>query len=353
MNIKKKVKVVSFWGISFEKLRRRKDPVNPERDSPFHYIFKILEKKYIILDEISKEKPDIVLHFDFVISAFFKYRDAINIYVALEPEIVEKNHSKERISKYLNYFDYILTWNDELIDNQLFFKINFPYHFGKVSMEKKNFDELKLLVNISGNKESSNPKELYSKRKEVIEYFEDKNEEFELYGPSWGKKNYKNYKGKIDKKSSAYKNFKFSLCLENMVGPGYITEKIFDCFELNIVPIYSGGNEDQIPKECYINYFDFESVEKLHLYLKNMKKEEWETYLENGKKWLKTENKRPFEADFFAKQIEKVLERPKRIKEKKYIILKKIESLFYLKKNLRKIRKRIKKFLKEILKWEK
>jgi hypothetical protein len=60
--------------------------------------------------------------------------------------------------------------------------------------------------------------------------------------------------------------YKFSICYENARDtPGYITEKIFDCFFAGCVPIYWGANNitDHIPKECFIDKRDFEDYKVL------------------------------------------------------------------------------------------
>ena len=46
--------------------------------------------------------------------------------------------------------------------------------------------------------------------------------------------------GRIEKKSSALKEYCFSYCVENVVSPYYFTEKIVDCFLTGTVPIYAG-----------------------------------------------------------------------------------------------------------------
>ena len=47
--------------------------------------------------------------------------------------------------------------------------------------------------------------------------------------------------------------YKFILCLENSVGEGYITEKIFNCFYAKTIPIYIGTNDIHL----YINSSSF------------------------------------------------------------------------------------------------
>lgn len=345
----KKIKIVSFRGITLKDLRRKKDLVNPEIDNPYYFVFDQLEKKFIILDDNSEEKADIVLYFDFDIKEIFKNRNSLNIYFAFEPEIVDSNHSKEKMIKYLNYFDYIMTWNDNIVDNELFFKINWMYKTNKnTEVPVKKFNEKKLLVNFSGNKSSKNNKELYSERKKVIDFFEkNHSDEFEFYGPGWRELDYKTYKGKVDSKSPVYSRFKFALCLENMEATkGYITEKIFDCFYSGVVPIYSGGNDEYISKKSYINYFDFTSLQDLYNYLDEMDEQTYNEYILEGKKIINSDVMFFFSEKNFIENLEKVLIKNKRVTNNYKIFLKKLESLFWIKKNYRKLRKRIKKYLR-------
>lgn len=53
--------------------------------------------------------------------------------------------------------------------------------------------------------------------------------------------------------------FKFNIAFENSNAPGYITEKLSDCFLGNTVPIYrgSGGNPAPFPKEAMICADDY------------------------------------------------------------------------------------------------
>lgn len=345
----KKIKIIPNEGISLKTVLQKESSTNSEVDNPFYHVFKKLEKNYIILEENSNEKPDFVIHWGFVIDEIYKYRNSINIYLAFEPEIVDRNHSREKIRKYLRYYDYIMVWNEDIIDNDRIFKMNYMYNFKDLNIKHLDFKELKLLVNISGNKHSKNSKELYSERIKTIKYYENKPKDFELYGIGWENEKYKNYKGIVDKKSSIYRKFKFALSLENMNGRGYITEKIFDCFVTGIVPVYSGGNENYIPKNCYINYFDFKTQEELYNYLKNMKKEEWEEYRKNIQKWLKSDKAKYFKEDYFINELEKIFSKNKRIGNL-LIVLKKIENHFKSSENRKKTINLWKVYLKGLIK---
>lgn len=70
-----------------------------------------------------------------------------------------------------------------------------------------------------------------------------------------------------------FNKYKFIICFENSNTPGYITEKIFNVFLANSIPIYDGDPEVNkfINKESYIP-FDNNMSEKIKL-LNNNKKE--------------------------------------------------------------------------------
>ena len=60
-------------------------------------------------------------------------------------------------------------------------------------------------------------------------------------------------------------NYKFNIAFENSEAPGYITEKLVDCYMANTVPIYwgSGGDVYPYPKESMICANDYESIDDL------------------------------------------------------------------------------------------
>ncbi len=206
-----------------------------------------------------------------------------------------------------------MTWNDDVVDNKVFFKIDFPYHFSGKDVLYMNFEKKKLLTNISGNKISTGNFELYSERLRVIEYFEYYSDDFDFYGTGWQTEKYKNYKGICDSKFEVYNKYKFALCLENMYNVnGYITEKILDCFNAEIVPIYKGAKNIQsyIPQGCYIEYDKFKSIEELHHYLKDLTEEKYLEYIENIRNYKKDERK--FSAERMAENILQVIKLDKK-----------------------------------------
>ena len=239
-----------------------------------------------------------------------KERNVKLIYVMQEPESVIPVHSKSKYTFILKYFDYILTYNDELVDCKRVFKLPIPYNFS-VSCRDLHiaFADKKLLTNISGWHTSSGKHELYSERERVIRYFEDNHaEQFDFYGFKWDKSGHKwkNYKGLADNKYEIYQRYKFAMCLENTYGTrGYITEKIMDCFKAGIVPIYKGAPDIQkyIPDSTYISYDRFHSVEELYQFLSTMSYEAYEGYRNEIALFMNSARTRYFTIEHWAEAL--------------------------------------------------
>ncbi len=206
------------------------------------------------------------------------------------------------------YFSRIYTWDDDLVDNQQYFKFYYPVLRPLIS-DLVSYEEKKFCTLISGyiaNLEKyprKYPEELYTQRIKAIEFFEKIGEEgFEFYGRGWDEASYKSYRGPCKDKRTVLKNYRFSICYENCRDiPGYITEKIFDCFAAGNVPIYWGASNigDYIPKDCFIDRRDFATLDDLYIFLKTMTKEEYEEYLERIREYLQSEQAQLFSQENF------------------------------------------------------
>ncbi len=144
---------------------------------------------------------------------------------------------------------------------------------------------------------------LLERRLEVIEYFSKKNE-LGLYGAGWDNLNglpsvwsskLKNvlkdqYLGRCTDKLKTIGSYKFSICFENMESPGYMTEKIVDCFVAGSIPIYWGAPDiaKLVPCESYIDMRHFDSFEKLEICINSMTEQKAMKMLEAGQDYLKT-----------------------------------------------------------------
>ena len=223
-------------------------------------------------------------------------------------------------------FKKIFTWNDKIIDGKKYIKFNFP---NEVKMTTPGLrGRTGFLTSISGNKTSTHPLELYSKRLESIKWFSKNHpEDFIYYGIGWDysfslrtqkilkklhllsffpKNQSTSYGGRVDEKLTTLRKFKFALCYENGRDiTGYITEKIFDCLFAGTIPVYWGAENISayIPEGCYINRAMFKDNEELYKYLKNMSEGEILKMQHNIEEFLKSEKMIPFSNEFFVKNI--------------------------------------------------
>jgi len=204
--------------------------------------------------------------------------------------------------KTLAIFGKVLTYNKDLIDNKKFFymvPMQARNDFDKKQSNffrywKKGFNAKKLCVLVATYWESSHPLELYRARKQLIKFFDDKPQDFDLYGRRWTDEFKKNIKSEwVNNKFSCINKYKFCIAYENATNKGYISEKIFDCFYAGCVPIYLGAPdiEDFVPKNCFINRRRFKNNTALYHYIKNIKEEEYNEYLSNIRKYLLTDSR--------------------------------------------------------------
>ncbi|MBA7516673.1 hypothetical protein ES705_08721 [subsurface metagenome] len=282
----------------------------------------------IDMDDISKFDALVFMDFPKFKNKCFKrlVSDGFNnLYLIIyESEIIRPDNWNMENHK---YFKKIFTWNDKYVDNKKYFKINFSHKIpDKVEFNIKN--KKKLCTMIVANKLKAHPLELYTERVNTIRWFEQNHpEDFDLYGIGWDKYNfegilsklnrfnalrkvlkprYPSYKGAIKSKKEIYKKYKFAICYENARDiPGYITEKIFDCFFASCVPIYWGAPNitDHIPADAFIGRRNFKAYEELYQYLKNMSDKEYRGYLDAIEGFIESDKIYPFSAEYFVKKI--------------------------------------------------
>jgi hypothetical protein len=123
-----------------------------------------------------------------------------------------------------------------------------------------------------------------------------------IYGPGWsaGKnipKKYRedlslmatsDYLGVCKNKIDVLRGYTFALCIENVRWPGYVTEKIIDCFVAGTIPIYFGAPdiEKLIPSDAYIHLDNFSNWNDLLDYIQNMSLEDITRIQKAGAEYL-------------------------------------------------------------------
>lgn len=220
-------------------------------------------------------------------------------------------------------FDEIFNVTNKKIKNIKFTYVPLcDYNYNKIHNDKKN-----LICIVYSNKSSTNINENYTERSKFINWFsENKPSQVDLFGNNWNRRPFPNdhkllkyfnskyfdfifkffvktpkiWRGKTKNKYITISKYKFNLAFENEINtPGYITEKIFDCFFCNTVPVYYGASdiEKYIPTNCFIDYRDFKNPEKIFSYISSLSDEQYDNYLINAQKFLKSDKFKPFTHD--------------------------------------------------------
>jgi hypothetical protein len=96
--------------------------------------------------------------------------------------------------------------------------------------------------------------------------------------------------------------YRFSICYENAVFPGYITEKPFDCWFAGCIPVYLGAPDVTrfIPEGTFIDKRNFRNYQELYRYIKTMTSAEYQGYLAAIESFVNSDAIRPFSAEGFA-----------------------------------------------------
>jgi hypothetical protein len=250
--------------------------------------------------------------------------------LALEnPQINLLNASKQ----YFMQFDQVFTWNPYIGDLKNVTILMVPIQLRKQSFP--TFSERPIfscLINANKRFKTQEKNDLYEERLRVIRWYEANHPlDFELYGLGWDKPSpaftaqeklkrrinrlrsqlfryrpFPSFKGSIANKDSVLLSSKFSYCYENVKDiPNYITEKIFDSMMAGCIPIYWGaGNvESFIPKECFIDRRDFESMEALHDFLKGIDALKYQLYQDAISYFLQSPQMQLFDADSYVDTI--------------------------------------------------
>lgn len=297
-------------------------------------------------DIINPNEADIIIYNDY--RKKYKLHNKTHILLALESIAIKPNN----FNKKNEIFDFIFTWKTSLVDNKRVFQIHYSYDLS-YSKYYPFQDKTKFMCNITANKLSNHKKELYSERIKFFEFFNNYPSFFDLYGYGWDRpykypntykifkflnqnkisrliskfiiratiffkfdglifKKYSFYKGTIEDKLEVLKQYKFSLCFENVADEDiYITEKIFDCFKVGTIPIYLGPRNIKqiIPSNTFIDYRDFDNIRELFEHLKSINKIEFELIQHNIKRYLDSDAINLFNSSENAKFfVEKVVD---------------------------------------------
>jgi alpha(1,3/1,4) fucosyltransferase len=228
-------------------------------------------------------------------------------------------------------FKKVFTWRPDWVDGKKYFRYYLAHKLPEFSPYTPS-TATKFCCQIASQKYSGAKEELYSERVRAIRWFEQYHpDEFDLYGQRWdrfciGEKRpnwsgfdpilvfiyhkapwlprprqrdpFPSWRGPVKSKREIMRQYRFSICYENTVYLGGITEKILDAMFAGSVPIYLGDPQvtDMIPKEAFIDKRDFPDYESLYRYMKGMSEEEYEGYRKAIHKFVHGDGVKPFGA---------------------------------------------------------
>ena len=229
-------------------------------------------------------------------------------------------------------FEKVFTWHTEWIDHKKYFPLCYPLKiptpFSIDPREKKKF-----CVTIASQKYNPHPKEIYTERTRAIRWFEREHpDEFDLYGQGWDRRyftgrlarlnllllklypkfpgtfrtrHFPSWRGAVPNKNAVMRQYKYSLCYENAVFPGYVTEKIFDGFFAGSIPVYLGAPNvtEYIPAGTFIDKRNFKTYADLYRYMKGMPEPEYLAYLAAIEAFVRGEKIKMFSPETFAELI--------------------------------------------------
>ncbi len=300
--------------------------------APYILLREQLLKHSFQLDTIDKASPS-NLTFEIHQDVQHNSKCTTNYLLMFESRLIKpENNDPNEWDQYKKIF----TWDDELVDSDhddRFVKIYLPNPIQSFVVDGfSKRDRFCCLISANKTLPVKDNRDLYTERVIAIRWFEKHaSSDFDLYGIDWnipvvhrnliGKLErrfwrliyrfisltpFPSYRGKVANKSEVLTHTRFAICYENVRDlPGYITEKIFDCFFSGCVPVYWGANNITgfIPADCFIDRRDFRDTAAVYTFLKTITDQEFRGYQQRIAVFLESDAAYLFSSECFAKTI--------------------------------------------------
>jgi hypothetical protein len=252
------------------------------------------------------------------------------VYLYENPLIRPLNRDRGALARYAKWF----AWDGELLDDPRAVRLLYPNRF---ATEGWNGPEARPLfcVLVASNKALAvvDPRDQYQARVRILDWYESRAPgDFHLYGRGWDRpaalpgrwgrvrnqlrkilarfrpaqSPYRTWRGPVDDKIELLTRARFCLAHENCRDlPGYVTEKLFDCFRAGCVPVYVGPREiaDLVPPDCFIDGRRFASPAELDAHLRSLDDDAYRAYQGRIRTFLGSAQARPFSQDHFAEVL--------------------------------------------------
>jgi hypothetical protein len=175
--------------------------------------------------------------------------------------------------------------------------------------------EVSLKRTIAGLRYRPIARERYQARLRAIEAFSGR-ADFDLYGEGWDTRHpavdtdlfeaaRRVYRGTVVDKRKLLARYRFALVYENARFPGYISEKLFDCFYARCIPVYSGAPDiaQYVPPSTFIDVRQFPSFPELERFLRHITEADAQRYIEAAHSFLISPAFENWCADRFARDL--------------------------------------------------
>ncbi len=291
--------------------------------------------------DLRRRYPQISRRSDTILSAFF-----VNESPVVEPRLfADLGASADSFRRLYSYAP------DEAMERFLgdsfsFRSFRFPYPFDSVDASAWSNRERSFLTMIAMNKAPRlDVGEIYTERLRAVEHFA-RFGEIDLYGIGWdgpafrvgetsvprplrnlgyrlerqwdrllpGRKPLlqaarRVYRGPVASSGDTLARYTFSICFENMVLDGWVTEKIFNSLRAGTIPVYFGAPDIErwVWPECFIDMRRFAGYEELREYLLGLSSAEIDAYREAGREYFASSEFHPFTKEAFAGIFEEIV----------------------------------------------
>lgn len=209
----------------------------------------------------------------------------------------------------------VMTWHSELCGRyRRFRQFHFPCHIDPAQYPVYRASaKHNLALMLHANKTSNQPGQLYSLRRQIIRYFEQRGDSLlDLYGYGWNDDHARDpfhtslYRGATDDKRLTYSQYYFAFCIDNSIAPGYITYDPLISMATGTVPVYKPMPDSTrlIPEDTFVNFDAFDSFDALTDHLQAMTASgQWERMRDRGWAFVNSSRYDPFTTETFCQEM--------------------------------------------------
>ena len=305
-----------------------------ENNGEFYLPYRLLRERFLE-EGVELNTPDVNAGRDVLFELHINCRrqdpkSRAYVYLYENPLIRPLNRDRRALARYAKWF----AWDGDLRDDPRTVPLLYP---NRLDTEGWNGPEQRPLfcVLVASNKALTavDPRDQYAERVRIVGWYERHAPgDFHLYGRGWDRpaaspgrwgrvrnqlrkalarllpagSPYATWRGPVDDKIGLLRRARFCLAHENCRDlPGYVTEKLFDCFRAGCVPVYVGPKEiaDLVPADCFIDGRDCPTPDALDARLRAVDDAAYRGYQERIRAFLLSARARPFSQEHFADVI--------------------------------------------------